>query len=311
MARRALAPATLAVVRAVAALPSAPWVVGCSGGADSLALAWAAHHVAGRRGTTVRAVVVDHGLQRGSDAVAARAAGTLAGFGLASGVVRVEVVDAGGGPEADARDARYAALAEGLGEGERVLLGHTLDDQAETVLLGLARGSGVGSLAGIPPGRGPFLRPLLGLGREVTAAACAELGLEPWQDPHNADRRFARVRVREVVLPVLEEQLGPGIREALARTATLAREAASLLEAVTGEADPGLVADCRYLLGLAPGLRRLLIADWLGRAGASDVGQAHVAAVERLVTHWHGQRGVDMPGGRVVRRDGRLGWQPR
>lgn len=310
MARRALGPATLAVVQAVSALDEAEWVVGCSGGADSLALAHAAHHVAGRRGTPVRAVVVDHGLQGGSDAAAARAAGVLAGLGLATAVVRVEVGDAGG-PEAAARDARLAALAAAAGPGGRVLLGHTLDDQAETVLLGLARGSGLGSLAGIPPERGPFLRPLLGLGREVTTAACAELGLDPWRDPHNADHRFARVRVREVVLPVMEAQLGPGIREALARTATLARDARELLPDLGDGTDHAPVTDCRHLLGLAPALRRRLLAGWLVDAGASDVQAAHVAAVERLVTHWHGQKGVDVAGGRVVRRDGRLGWQPR
>ncbi len=310
MARRALGAATLAVVQAVSALEEAPWVVGCSGGADSLALAWAAHHVAGRRGTPVRAVVVDHGLQAGSDAVAARAVATLASFGMAGRVVVVAVGDAGG-PEAAARDARLAALAEAAGPDGRVLLGHTLDDQAETVLLGLARGSGVRSLAGIAPVRGPFLRPLLGLGREVTDAACRELGLTAWRDPHNADPRFARVRVREVVLPVLERELGPGIREALARTASLAREADEALSELAAETDPALVTHCRHLLGLAPGLRRRLLADWLAAAGASDVQAAHVAAVEGLVTHWRGQRGVDVPGGRVVRQDGRLRWEPR
>lgn len=311
MARRALGPATLAVVQAVAALPDAAgWVVGCSGGADSLALAWAAHHVAGRRGTPVRAVAVDHGLQEGSDAVAARVVEVLATFGLDARAVRVVVAGAGG-PEASARDARLAALAGAASPGERVLLGHTLDDQAESVLLGLARGSGLGSLAGIPPLRTPFVRPLLGVGREVTRAACAELGLVPWNDPHNADRRFARVRVREVVLPVLEQQLGPGVRDALARTAILAREAHGQVARLAAEADPSLTGDCAYLLGLAPALRRRLIADWLAAAGASDTGLKHVEAVERLVTHWRGQKGVDVPGGRVLRRDGRLDWRPR
>ena len=310
MARRALGRATLAVVQAVDALPHAAWVVGCSGGADSLALAWAAHHVAGRRGPPVRAVVVDHGLQPGSDAVAAAAAAALAGFGADAVVVRVVVGDAGG-PEAAARDARLDALADAAGPGERVLLGHTLDDQAESVLLGLARGSGLRSLAGIPPERGPFLRPLLGLGREVTDAACAELGLEPWRDPHNAERRFARVRVREVVLPVLEAELGPGIREALGRTAALARDAHAAIAGLTDGIDPDLATRCSFLLGLEPGVRSALVAGWLAAAGASDVQATHVAAVERLVTQWRGQRGVDVPGGRVVRRDGRLTWSPR
>lgn len=324
MARRALGPATLAVVQAVRAVVSREaatgWVVACSGGADSLVLAWAAHHVGSlslSKGSLsvsgslslskgVRAIVVDHGLQPGSDAVAARVVEQLSAFGLAAEVVRVEVVDAGGGLEASAREARYAALGAAVRAGERVLLGHTLDDQAETVLLGLARGSGLRSLAGMPAARGVFDRPLLGLGREVTVAACAELGLQAWEDPMNADPRFTRVRVRQEVMPVLERELGPGIREALARTAAQAREAADALGVLAAETPDELSTDCAHLLGLAPGLRRQLLVDWLARAGASDIAAHHVDAVERLVTHWRGQKGVDVPGGRVVRRDGRL-----
>lgn len=308
MARRALGRATWAVVQAVEALPGDAWLVGCSGGADSLALAWAAHHVATRRGTPVRALVVDHGLQEGSDAVAAQVVATVAGVGLAAAVATVRVAADGPGPEASARAARYAAFEDAVRPGERVLLGHTLDDQAETVLLGLSRGSGLGSLAGIPPERGPYLRPLLGLGREITTAACGELGLEPWRDPHNADVAFARVRVRELVLPVVEAHLGPGIREALARTATQAREAHALLAERADATEASLVTDCHYLLGLAPGLRHRLLHDWLRTTTASDLQAVHVEAVDRLVTHWRGQRGVDVPGGRVVRRDGRLEW---
>lgn len=312
MARRALGPATWAVVQAVASLPEPVegWVVACSGGADSLALAWAAHHVARKRGMPVRAVVVDHRMQANSDAVATSTAEGLGLFGLAARVVRVEVVDAGAGPEASARSARYAALAAALEPGERVLLGHTLDDQAETVLLGLARGAGLRGLSAMRPSRGVFDRPLLGLGREVTEAACAELGLQPWDDPMNRDHAFARVRVREVVLPVLEAELGPGIRAALARTARLAAEASDLVAALAEETSPELVTDCRHLLGLAPGLRRALLQEWLASAGASDVSTTHVDAVERLVTEWRGQKGVDVPGGRVVRRDGHVHFMP-
>ncbi len=306
MARRALGPATLEVVQAVDAVAPAPWLVACSGGADSLALAWAAALVARRRGTPVRALVVDHGLQPASDAVAAAVVDLLGGFGLDADAVRVTVEQDGSGVEASARTARYAALEAAAGPGERILLGHTLDDQAETVLLGLARGSGVRSLAGMPAERGALLRPLLGVRRATTASACAELGLAAWTDPANADRGFARVRAREVVLPVLEEQLGPGIALALARTATLCGEAAALLAELADETEPGAASDCLHLLGLAPGLRRRLLADWLASAGASEVTAAHVAAVERLVTAWRGQKGVDVPGGRVVRVDGRL-----
>ncbi len=306
MARRALGRATLAVVQAVEALPARPWLIACSGGADSLALAWAAQYVAARRGTPVRAVVVDHGLQEGSDAVATTVRARLAGFGLDAAVVAVTVPDRGGGPEASAREARYAALTDAVAPGERVLLGHTRDDQAETVLLGLARGAGLGALSGMPAERGTLRRPLLALTRATTADACAELGLEAWNDPMNADRRYARVRVRAVVLPVMEAELGPGIRDALARSATLLAEASDLVATRADETDPALADDCRYLHGVAPGLRRRLILDWLRAAGARDVSAAHVDAVEMLVTRWRGQKGIDVPGGRVVRRDGRL-----
>lgn len=305
MARRALGEATLAVVQAVDVLTADPWLVACSGGADSLALAWAAHHVAARRGTPVRALVVDHGLQKGSDAVAATVAARLAGFGMDAAVAAVTVPD-GAGPEASAREARYAALAEAATPGERVLLGHTRDDQAETVLLGLARGAGLGALSGMPAERGALRRPLLGVPRATTAAACAEIGLKPWDDPMNADRRYARVRVREVVLPVMEAELGPGVRDALARSAALLGEASALVAALAGETGPGIEGDCLYLQGLAPGLRRRLILEWLRGAGARDVAAAHVDAVETLVTGWRGQKGIDVPGGRVVRRDGGL-----
>lgn len=301
MARKALGPHTLAVVQALRALPTESWVVACSGGADSLALAWAAHHVGG-----ARAVVVDHGLQPGSDAVAHAVVERLAGFGMPAEAVRVRVEASGQGIEAAARGARYAALEAAVRPGERVLLGHTLDDQAETVILALARGSGIRSLSGMRAERGVFRRPLLGLGREVTLGACDELGLEPWHDPMNDDPAFARVRVRQVVLPTLERELGPGIREALARTASVTAATHDLVSELAEETTPELAGDCLHLLGLAPGLRRRVLHDWLSATGATDVSHAHVQAVEALVTGWRGQKGIDVPGGRVRRIDGRL-----
>ncbi|WP_040158690.1 tRNA lysidine(34) synthetase TilS [Nigerium massiliense] len=328
MARRALTDAQLSVRQAVAALAPEPWLVACSGGPDSLALAWAAGSLARRRGTPCRALVVDHGLQEGSDVVAARVAETLAALpdpssssGVAlrldATVVRVDVAP-GGGPEASARRARYAAFEEQARPGEQVLLGHTLDDQAETVLLGLARGSGTRSLAGMPAARGPLLRPLLGVGREVTHRCCADLGLTPWHDPQNADDRFARVRVRNRVLPLLERELGPGVREALARTAALAREDADVLDALAaaaageagepgaGDTGEGGALDATWLAGLAPAVRSRVLRGWLAGLGCVDVSAGHVAAVSDLVVAWRGQRGVDVPGTRIVRRDGWL-----
>ncbi|HEY0637582.1 MAG TPA: tRNA lysidine(34) synthetase TilS, partial [Pseudonocardiaceae bacterium] len=190
--------------------------VACSGGADSLALAEAAV----RHGAEVHGLVVDHGLQAGSASVAARAAEQLTALGCAKAAVLTVPVDATANIEAAAREARYRALDAARPDAAAlVLLGHTLDDQAETVLLGLGRGSGARSLAGMRELDPPWGRPLLGVRRADTVAACAELGLRPWQDPHNADPRFRRVRLRAEVLPLLEDVLAGGVAPALARTA--------------------------------------------------------------------------------------------
>ncbi|MBA3020078.1 tRNA lysidine(34) synthetase TilS [Propionicimonas sp.] len=310
MARRALGPATLQLVQALSNLPSAPLLVACSGGPDSLALAAAAAVLGDRRGTDVRAVVVDHGLQAGSAQVAGGVVEQLTTkLSLPAVVVSVVVVATASGPEAAARAARYAALEAAATDSELVLLGHTLDDQAETVLLGLARGSGPRSLAGMPAVRGRFHRPLLGLRRQVTEAACVELGLAAWVDPHNSEERFARVRVRQRVLPVLEAELGPGVAEALARSAALARADADLLDELAavelGEPEADLL-DCARLAQLAPALRSRVLRAWLLACGAAEVSAAHLAAVTGLVTDWHGQRWVEIPGLRVSRSQGSL-----
>jgi tRNA(Ile)-lysidine synthase len=233
--------------------------------------------------------------------------------GIETAVVRVGVTDAGSGPEAAAREARYAALEQAAGPRELVLLGHTLDDQAETVLLGLARGSGLRSLSGMAVVRGHFVRPLLGLRRAVTVACCAEFGLEPWLDPHNADGRFARVRVRQRVLPMLEAELGPGVAEALARTAELARADADLLDELAAE-QAEATADglsCRRLAELSGALRSRVLRAWLLGEGAREVSASGVAAVSELVTDWHGQRWIDLPGVRVRRTGDHLQVVPR
>lgn len=309
MARRELGPAAQAVVRAVAAVLDVPGLVACSGGADSLALAWAAHRVADRAGLAVRAVIIDHQLQSGSGEVAATVRERVEGFGMAAEVVAVEVVADGTGTEAAARDARLGALEDAAAGEEVVLLGHTRDDQAENVLLGLARGSGVRSLAGMPARRGRFIRPLLELSRQTTRQCCTEVGLQWWQDPHNADPRFTRSRIRHRVLPVLEEAIGPGVAEALARTAGLARADADLLDDLAGKALAGQAAgslSCGWLAGQPSGLRGRIVLQWLRQEGAGDLQAVHVAAVLELVEQWRGQRWVDLPGTRVSRHDGHL-----
>jgi tRNA(Ile)-lysidine synthase len=266
------------------------WCVALSGGPDSLALAAVAATV---RPTT--ALIVDHGLQRGSDLVAATARDQALSLGcVAAEVISVEV-GAGGGPEAAARAARYAALQHARADAP-VLLGHTLDDQAETVLLGLGRGSGPRSIAGMRPYDPPWYRPLLGIPRAVTHAACAELGLTPWHDPHNTDQRFTRARLRAEVLPLLEDVLGGGVAQALARTATALREDTDTLDELAAHAlievatDDGL--DTVRLGVLPEAIRRRVIRDWLLAGGASGLTDKQIRGVDTLVTAWRGQGGV-------------------
>ena len=294
----------------------------CSGGADSLALAAAAAFVAPRLGLRAGGVTVDHGLQPGSAERAGEVTALLSGLGLdpvRAAAVTVPPPATAAGPEAAARRARYAALDVAAGElgAVAILLGHTLDDQAETVLLGLARGSGGRSLAGMPARRGPYRRPLLAVRRATTAAACADLGLKPWQDPHNEDFRFARARVRHQALPALEAALGPGVAEALARTAAQLRADAECLDdlafAESGQlrgngSDPAGL-EIRWLGALPAAIRARVLRDAAIMAGCPHgaLTAGHVDRIDALVTAWRGQRWVDLPGGvRARRRDGKV-----
>ncbi|HEX7322423.1 MAG TPA: tRNA lysidine(34) synthetase TilS [Mycobacterium sp.] len=317
-------PGAVARLRAVVAefaathLPATGrWSVGLSGGPDSLALTAAAAHV-----LPTTALIVDHRLQAGSAAVADAARTQAMNLGCADArILGVDITATGGGPEAAARAARYAAL-DGAREGGPVLLGHTLDDQAETVLLGLGRGSGARSIAGMCPHDAPWCRPLLGVRRELTHSACAELGLTPWQDPHNTDRRFTRARLRGEVLPLLEDVLGGGVAEALARTATALRENTELIDSLADQALPGVRTGAGLSTGslaALPGpVRRAVIRSWLLAGGARGLTDQQIRRVESLVTAWRGQGGVAvgsaLRGQRLVagRADGllRLGCEP-
>ena len=300
----AVARARSAVRRALADVdPGSRVVVGLSGGADSLALAAVVAFEAPRLALEVEAVVVDHRLQPGSSDVADAAAEQARGLGLAARVVAVSV-GTDGGPEAAARDARHAAL--GAEDPDVVLLAHTLDDQAETVLLGLGRGSGARSIAGMRPVSGVVRRPFLGLTRADTEQVCRVHGLAWWDDPHNASAAFRRSRVRAEVLPLLEDVLGGGAAEALARTADQLRDDADLLDALAADA---LTDDAVTLAALHPALRsrvlRRLALD--GGARPDELAAHHLAEVDRLVTDWSGQVRVELPGHVSVRRvDGRL-----
>jgi tRNA(Ile)-lysidine synthase len=328
----AVAAVRLAVRRALADLDPGDLVLAaCSGGADSLALAAALAFEGPRLGLRAGGVTVDHGLQSGSAAQASRVVAVLAELGLDPvRAVRAVVGGPGGaaaypGPEAAARAARYDALdrAAASDGAVAILLGHTLDDQAETVLLGLARGSGARSLAGMArrstSERGSsYLRPLLDLRRAQTRAACVALDLLPWEDPHNSDPAYARVRVRARLLPALEAELGPGVAPALARTARQLRADADALDELAAAAarriadgEPGLRADALARLPEAIRARVLRSAALAAGAPAGALCEQHVTQLDALVTSWHGQQWVDLPGGvRGQRRYGRLLFAP-
>jgi tRNA(Ile)-lysidine synthase len=308
----------LGVRRALADVdPGRTVVVACSGGADSTALLAATVFEGRSAGWHVVGLTVDHGLQDGSADRASAVVAQMATMGAAETVAaRVHVEGGGLGPEAAARRARYAVLEE---VAERfaaaaVLLGHTRDDQAETVLLGLARGSGGRSLAGMRRAFDVFRRPLLDVARDDTVTACQVEGLPTWEDPHNADPAYARARVRHRVLPVLEEQLGPGVAETLARTADQLRvdmeHLDDLADAAYAElcaADAGLPVDALAALPVAIRRRVLRLAALAAGAPGAELTFEHVLAVEALVTGWRGQRWIDLPGPvRATREDGTL-----
>jgi tRNA(Ile)-lysidine synthase len=312
----ALAAIRRAVRTALAELPAAqraaPPVVACSGGADSLALAL------GTRAAVpgpVYAAVVDHGLQDGSAERAAATVALLTELGLDARVHPVEV-DGPGGLEAAARRSRYAALRTARPHPDSpVLLGHTLDDQAETVLLGLGRGSGPRSLAGMSTWNPPWLRPLLGTRRAATRAACVAAGLPVWDDPHNADPRFTRSRLRHEVLPLLERVLAGGVAEALARTAAQLREDTEVLDALAdallAAARDGAGLQTPPLAAAHPAVRRRALRGWLLSEGVNGATDAHLRAADVLAAPGPDRAGVALPGGlELVRRRGRLTLRP-
>ncbi len=222
-------------------------LLGLSGGPDSLALASVAAHFARRGEIHVGAVIVDHQLQEGSAEVAARAATQARELGLEPVSIETVTVDARHeGPEMAARMARYGAFERVVEQtgASAVLLAHTLDDQAETVLLGLARGSGTRSLAGIPRIRTEngvtYLRPLLEHTRAEIEEICVAEGLDPWHDPTNTDESLMRARVRHRIMPYLEQNLGGAVATSLARTAAIVGPDSEFLEASAREALRGV-----------------------------------------------------------------------
>jgi tRNA(Ile)-lysidine synthase len=292
-------------------------LVGCSGGADSMALAAALAFESERIAIFPVAIVVDHGLQQNSNLVARAVGERLRVIGyqppaqLRIVAAKVMILD---GMEASARRARFEIFERAL-EVENAnycFLGHTQDDQAETVLLGLARGSGTRSLSGMAAKNGQFIRPLLGITRATTVTACLEAGIEVWDDPHNHDPSYSRVRARRHVLPILEAELGPGISGALARSAKILREDADALDqwatTVLESINPTNI-DIQDLALVPKAVRIRVLRSAIYQAGApvGSLTADHLAPVEALVTDWHGQGPTSLPGGvKVIRLSGRL-----
>lgn len=295
--------------------PADPIVVACSGGADSLALAVGCLAVVADEPREFLAATVDHGLQAGSAARAATTANLLSELGFPRVEVLPVTVSGPGGMEAAARRARYQALGDlarsvGRPVGRcAVLLAHTSDDQAETVLLGLARGSGPRSIAGMRPWRAPWGRPLLGVSRKETEALCGAKGLDPWRDPHNSDPAFTRVRLRKEVLPLLDEVLGGGVRHALARTASLMAQDLDALDSIAGtvrgqveQADGSL--DVAALAGQPAAVRSRVLRLWAAAGGAGPLTFDHLSRMSAQLgaAKWPAQ--VRLPGGLDAIRQG-------
>jgi tRNA(Ile)-lysidine synthase len=278
--------------------PDAGTTVTCavSGGADSLALL----ALAVAAGLDATAVHVDHGLRPGSAGEAEVVRVVATGLGAGFEAVRVDV-EPGPNLEARARAARYAALPD------RVLTGHTADDQAETVLLNVVRGAGLDGLRGMsaaprPGERGP-VRPLLGLRRSETRALCAALGLTPIDDPTNADPRHRRNRVRHEMVPLMNDVAERDVVPLLARLADLVAADVALLDEAAAGID---VTDAKEVAAAPEALARRAIRAWLRHGDERHPPDA--ATVERVlaVARCLAEATDAGHGRRVVRSHGRL-----
>ena len=285
------------------------FLVAVSGGADSLALAAALFIEAKPLALTPIAITIDHQLQENSHLQAERVVQQMKELGYVEVITKKVVVSLESGLESGARDARYAALMESAQErqAEKIFLGHNRDDQAETVLLGLARGSGARSLSGMAVENGTYVRPLLAITRDEIEQACREWNLDFWSDPHNFNSDFTRVKVRREVIPYLEGNLDPGISRALVRSAALLRDDADALDAWADREATDL--DCDRLAALPRAIRTRIIRKAALAAGATP-GQLtfeQIGAIDALICAWKGQGAVSLAGGvKVERISGRL-----
>ena len=292
------------------------YLVALSGGGDSLALAWAAGKELPTLGLRVGAVIVDHQLQDSSAEVATAAAEQATVFGLSPVLVKTVNVAKGAGPEDAARIARYQAYVETMGEtgATGVLLAHSEDDQAETVLMGLVRGSGPSSLKGMAVSDGPYHRPLLRITRHTLRQALVDAGISWWEDPHNEDDSFLRVRVRRRVLPVLEQEMGPGVSGALARTADLFREDSLALDSIAGDVftesvkseEERVTIEVALLSAQSEAISSRVLRLMISGVSGSSPTYSQMAQVMALVTSWRGQAAVSLSGASVERVDNRI-----
>ena len=309
--------ATLAIRQAVR-----PWVesaahrilIGVSGGADSMALAIGTLAEAKSADVGLIAIIIDHQLQSGSASIASEARTQLLNLGFTDVEIVTVDVELTDGMESSARRARFAAFDSAIAkyQPDFFFLAHTKNDQAESVLLGLARGSGTRSLSGMGEVNGKFIRPLLSIDRATTEAACLENSITPWIDPHNSELAYSRVRVRKEILPLMESHLGPGIVDALARSASILREDADALDELAegflkGQNPANLAVELVEALPKAVRIRVLRQAIYSAGAPLGSLGAEHLAPVEALITNWHGQGAISLPGGvKVLRFSGRL-----
>lgn len=307
--------ATLAVRQAVR-----PWLdtekilMAVSGGADSLALALGTvkENIIQSHPAELFAIIINHNLQAGSKEVALKSKSILNQLGIENVEIVDITVNITDGMEASARRARYDAIdeyANKIGAG-RIFLGHTKDDLAENVLLGLARGSGTRSLSGMAVVVGNYVRPLLDISRETTELACKENEIDFWIDPHNNDEKYLRARVRHSILPLMEEKLGPGIVEALARSSRILREDADALDEIAVDVmNKTDTLEVDNLRALPRAVRARVLRRMIYEAGApsGSISADHLAPVEALITEWHGQGEISLPGGvKVSRISGRI-----
>jgi tRNA(Ile)-lysidine synthase len=291
--RRSVAPWSARLRGIEDLVPGTHVVVGCSGGADSLALL----ALARARDLDVTAVYVDHGLRGGTGHDAAVVRGAARAVGAAARVVAV-AIDPGANLEARARHARYAALEQATDDtrATAILVGHTLDDQAETVLLAMLRGSGTTGLAGMPIARGRLRRPLLEVRRAETREMCARLGWAPVHDPMNDEIHHRRVWLRREVMPQLARGAQRDLAEVLARQAAVLRDDDELLEALAAGHGPD---DAAGLAALPLPVARRVVRRWLGPPPPSSSTVDAVLAVARGE-----RRAAEIPGGRRVERVG-------